>query len=142
MATTTKSQSRKTPKDYIFAVGRRKTSVARVRLFQKGDGSITVNGKPFKEYFVYGYHQEPITQALEAVGKPKDYTITIKVAGGGIHGQSEACRHGISRALLKTEEGHRPILKPLGYLTRDPRRKERKKPGLKRARRAPQWAKR
>ena len=130
------------PKDYTFAVGRRKTAVARVRLYEKGDNSITVNGKPMTEYFDYAYHQEPITQVLDAVGKLKTFTITIKVVGGGVHSQSEACRHGIARALTKISDGHRPILKPLGYLTRDPRRKERKKPGLKRARRAPQWAKR
>ena len=127
---------------YLFAVGRRKKAIARVRLFKKGDGKIIVNEKEFDKYFPTFELQDIVKEPLEAIGKLKELKFTIKVAGGGSKGQAEAIRHGIARALLVLDQDLRKTLKPLGFLKRDPRRKERKKPGLKRARRAPQWAKR
>ena len=127
---------------YIFAVGRRKKAVARVRLFKKGTGKITVNEKEYDKYFPTFELHELLTQPTLATGKSKEMDFSIKVAGGGIHGQAEAARHGIARALVIFDKDLRKTLKSLGYLRRDPRRKERKKPGLKGARRAPQWAKR
>jgi len=144
----TESKEEKGPKkkrvrrSYLYAVGRRKKSVARVRLFKKGKGKILINEKETDKYFPTSELRKIVQQPLEAIGKLKEFNFSIKVAGGGIHGQAEACRHGIARALLVFDKDLRPTLKPLGYLRRDPRRKERKKPGLKRARRAPQWAKR
>ena len=127
---------------YLYAVGRRKKSIARVRLYKNGEGKITVNDKAYDTYFPTLELKQLILQPLEAVGKVKDFNFSIRVAGGGNHGQAEAARHGIARALLVFDKDLRATLKPLGYLRRDPRRKERKKPGLKRARRGPQWAKR
>lgn len=127
---------------YLFAVGRRKKAVSRTRLYKKGTGKIIVNEKEFNKYFPTFQLQQVITQPLEAVGKLKEFDFTIKVQGGGPMGQAVAVRHGISRALLVFDQSLRTSLKPHGYLTRDPRRKERKKPGLKRARRAGQFSKR
>ena len=127
--------------DFIRSVGRRKTASARVRLFTSGKGKIEVNGKDYKEYFSTDLHSK-VTKALDVTGKEKDFDFTIKVAGGGKLGQAEACRHGIARALLKFNEDYKAVLKAEGLLTRDPRKKERKKPGLKKARRAPQFSKR
>lgn len=127
---------------YLYAVGRRKTSVARVRLFKKGEGKLTVNDKDADKYFPTQELRDIVKQPLASVGKLKEFDITIKVSGGGSRGQAEASRHGISRVLELFDKDLRKTLKPHGYLKRDPRRKERKKPGLKRARRAPQWAKR
>ncbi|TSC76972.1 MAG: small subunit ribosomal protein S9 [Parcubacteria group bacterium Gr01-1014_31] len=126
---------------YVAAVGRRKTAVARVRLIP-GSIEFTVNGKPLLQYFPQADLQELIMAPLKLVGKDADHGCSVKVSGGGYHGQAEAVRHGISRCLLLLDAGLRPTLKPHGYLTRDSRMKERKKPGLKRARRAPQWSKR
>lgn len=122
------------------AVGRRKSASARVRI-AKGEGKITVNGKDFKEYFTVNL-QQVVLESLKAVGKEKDLDFSVKVAGGGSKGQADAVRHGISRALVKWNEEFRKTLKSQGYLKRDARVKERKKPGLKKARRAPQWSKR
>ena len=127
---------------YLFAVGRRKKAISRTRLYKKGTGKIIVNEKAFDKYFPTFQLQQFITQPLEAVGKLKEFDFTIKVQGGGPMGQAVAVRHGISRALLVFDQSLRTSLKPHGYLTRDPRRKERKKPGLKRARRAGQFSKR
>lgn len=127
---------------YLIATGRRKKSIARVRLFKNGEGKITVNDKDYDKYFPTFELAECLRQPLEAVGMAKSFNFSIKVSGGGLHGQAEAARHGISRVLLVLDEELKPTLKPYGYLTRDPRRKERKKPGLRRARRSPQWAKR
>ncbi|MFA6215093.1 MAG: 30S ribosomal protein S9 [Patescibacteria group bacterium] len=127
---------------YLYAVGRRKKAIARVRLFKKGDGKITVNEREYDKYFPTFEMQQLIIQPLQAIGKLKEFDFSIKVAGGGLKGQAIAARHGISRALLVFEKDLRKTLKPLGYLKRDPRRKERKKPGLRRARRAPQFSKR
>ncbi len=127
---------------YLYAVGRRKKSVARVRLYKKGEGKVTVNGKDVDNYFPHFELREIVRQPLLAVGKMKEFDITVKTAGGGMRGQAEATRHGIARVLVVFDKDLKQILKPFDYLTRDSRRKERKKPGLKRARRAPQWAKR
>ncbi len=128
--------------DYIYARGSRKTSVSQVRFFKAGSGNITVNGKELKDYFKDAGLMDIVASPLKITGQEKITDLSIKVRGGGIHSQSEACRHGISRALIKFDEQYKPILKAEGFMTRDPRVKERKKPGLKRARRAPQWAKR
>lgn len=127
---------------YLYAVGRRKTAVARVRLYQGEPASIVVNEQPLEKYFsVPGLPkiaQLPlIATNQEAIGR-----FTIKTAGGGKFAQAEAVRLGISRLLVQVDPQLKEVLKRAGYLTRDPRRKERKKPGLKRARRAPQWSKR
>lgn len=123
------------------AVGRRKRAAARVRL-TKGEGKIVVNGKPLAEYFPYFEEQQMVMAPLIAVDKAKDYDFSIKVAGGGKKGQAVAVRHGIARALLRWNEDFKKALKTLGLLTRDSRVKERKKFGLKKARKAPQWSKR
>lgn len=125
----------------LRAVGRRKRAAARVRI-DKGTGVITVNGKPMAEYFPHFELQETILAPLKALSKEKDLDFSVKVAGGGKKGQSVAVQLGIARALLKWNEDFKKTLKSLGFLTRDPRIKERKKPGLKKARRAPQWSKR
>lgn len=123
------------------AVGRRKEAVARVRV-DKGTGKIVVNGKPFEQYFTGSTMQTTILAPLKALGKDKDLDFSIKVVGGGKIGQSVAVQHGIARALVVWNEDFRKTLKTLGLLTRDARVKERKKFGLKKARRAPQWSKR
>lgn len=127
--------------DQTRSVGRRKTASARVRV-EKGSGVITVNGKKMTEYFPYFEQQEIIVAPLKALGKEKDLDFSVKVAGGGNKGQAVAVQLGIARTLMLWNEDFAKTLKSLGFLTRDARVKERKKPGLKRARRAPQWSKR
>ncbi|MBU3942476.1 30S ribosomal protein S9 [Patescibacteria group bacterium] len=127
---------------YFEAIGKRKTAAARVRLHVGGDKTITVNGKDYKEYFPTLDLQEIVNSALVKMEATDRFTITVMAKGGGIHAQAEALRHGISRALVDINLEFRKKLRRLGYLTRDPRARERKKPGLKRARKAPQWAKR
>ncbi|MBI2552642.1 30S ribosomal protein S9 [Candidatus Uhrbacteria bacterium] len=127
---------------YVYATGRRKRAVARVFFYLDGKSEIEVNGKPLKDYFTAEMLREIIDQPLRFSSVRKSARIAVKVRGGGIRGQAEATRLGIARALLKLDENLRPVLRSKGYLTRDPREKERKKPGLKRARRGPQWAKR
>ncbi len=128
---------------YIYAVGKRKTATARVRLYPKdARGDLLVDEKDYQARFPYFEYQQIIEQPLKKVNSFGKYYITVKVAGGGIRSQAEAVRHGISRALLKLDESLRKTLRSEGWLTRDSRKKERKKPGLKRARRAPQFAKR
>ncbi len=129
------------PGRYVFATGRRKTAVANVRLFT-GKGDSMVNKKPLESYFGYTYYQEEIGQPFSLTGLGTEYYFTCHVNGGGPHSQAQAVRHGISIALSKISDDVRKVLKKNGLLTRDDRRKERKKPGLKRARRSPQWAKR
>ncbi|MFW0837763.1 MAG: 30S ribosomal protein S9 [Candidatus Komeilibacteria bacterium] len=125
------------------AIGRRKNAVARVRLTAKAaDKGIVVNDKPLAEYFNYPVWQKAVSAPLEMAGLLKDYGVSVKVVGGGVNGQAEAIRHGITRALLLIDENLRKPLKAAGFVKRDPRVKERKKPGLKSARRAPQWQKR
>ena len=131
MADTTQSRS----------VGRRKTASARVRL-SPGTGTITINGKTLTEYLPIKLSQEKARAPLSLLGKEKDYDISIKVAGGGKQGQADAICHGIARALIAWNAEFKPVLKAGGFTTRDPRAKERKKPGLRRARRGHQWRKR
>jgi len=127
---------------YLYGTGKRKSAVARVRLLP-GDGQIVVNGKPAKEYFGgRDVYQLVMQMPFQLTGTEGRYSASIKVAGGGHTGQAEAIRHGVSRALLLADEGYRPALKSAGLLTRDARIKERKKVGLKRARKAPQYTKR
>lgn len=127
---------------FIGAVGKRKTAVAQVRLYEKGNGTIIINGKKLGELFPTALHKSVISQPLKQTGRLKDYDFSIIVRGGGKNGQAEAIRHGISRALVSFDKELKPILKVKDLLTRDSRKKERKKPGLKKARRAPQWSKR
>jgi small subunit ribosomal protein S9 len=126
---------------YFAAVGRRKSAVARVRL-SDGKGQVTVNGKTLAVYFPDVLWQTTVRLPLVLVGKDKAFDISVLANGGGVNGQAEATRHAIARALEKFDPSLRPTLKKAGLLTRDSRQKERKKPGLKRARRAPQFSKR
>ena len=126
---------------FFYGVGRRKTAVARVRLLP-GDGSIIVNGVPYGERFPRLEHRRIILQPLLVTGSVDKYNAVVKVVGGGISGQGDAISHGIARALVKADESLKPILRQNGLLTRDSRVKERKKVGLKRARKAPQYTKR
>lgn len=126
----------------VRAVGRRKQASARVRLIPNGKGEIVVNGKPYEKYFTIFELRKAVTDPLKLTGKDKFFDISVKVEGGGPRGQAEAVRHGIARALVKWNEDFRKSLKSEGFLRRDSRVKERKKPGLKKARRAPQWSKR
>lgn len=128
-------------KRYFYANGKRKSAVSRIRLYEKGEGKITINDRPIKEYFPIDYIKN-VLAPLVITDNKKNFDITILVKGGGVSAQSEACRHGISKALLEYNPEYRLALKQEGFLTRDSRTKERKKPGLKRARRSPQWAKR
>jgi len=125
----------------FLGTGRRKKSIARVRLMA-GTGKITVNGKDITEYFGTETLIVIAKQALEAISKLENYDVIVKVIGGGFSGQAGAIRHGIARALIEVDEEYRPTLKAAGYLTRDSRMKERKKYGLKKARKAPQFSKR
>ncbi len=127
---------------YWEAVGRRKTAVARVRLYTRGEKGIWVNDKPIVEYFQYGGFLDVVEDPIKKMKSGDRFRVSAKIYGGGIHAQAEALRHGISRALVKFNPDFRKRLKRAGFLTRDPRMKERKKFGLKGARRAPQWAKR
>ena len=127
---------------YFFANGKRKTSVACVRLHKDGKGVITINELTFENYFPVFTDQDKVFAPLKTTNNLKTFDISVQVHGGGIHSQAEAIRHGIAKALLELNAEHRSALKPLGFLTRDSRIKERKKYGLKRARRAPQWQKR
>lgn len=127
---------------YFEAVGRRKTSSARVRLFPKGTPGIVVNDKKIADYFPTKVMQATVFEPLVKMKLADDFSVTVKVNGGGISSQSEAVRHGIARALVKFELELRKELKKEGLLTRDPRMKERRKFGLKKARKAPQWSKR
>lgn len=127
---------------YYYGTGRRKSAVARVRLYP-GGGEITVNGKPATDYFGGRVvHQATIAQPLRLTNTLDSYNVMISVRGGGTSGQAGAVRHGIARALTQADPELRPALKRSGLLTRDAREKERKKPGLKRARKAPQYTKR
>ena len=128
-------------KPYFYGTGRRKKSVARVRIYP-GAGSITINGKDVEEYFGLETLKLIINQPFGVTGTTGKFDIVASVNGGGISGQAGAIRHGVARALLAADEANRPALKQAGFLTRDPRMKERKKYGLKAARRAPQFSKR
>ena len=126
---------------YFYGTGRRKTAVAQVRLMA-GNGAIIVDGMPYEERFPAREHQRTISAPLLATESTGKYNVVAKVTGGGISGQSGAISHGIARALVRADENLKPILRQNGLLTRDARAKERKKPGLKRARKAPQYTKR
>ena len=136
------SLGRKKKDKYYYAVGRRKRAIATVRIYKEGEDKITVNDKELKDFFPYFEYQEIVLAPLKLAGQIKRGNITIKVKGGGPRGQAEAARLSIARALIEADKEYRPQLKKAGFLMRDPRKKERKKPGLKRARRAPQWKKR
>ena len=137
-----KKEKKEDKERYISAVGRRKTAVARVRLYPKGKGEFVVNKKPYQEYFPVLRLQETASAALKKMKCADQFKIEVLVKGGGISAQAEAVRHGISRALVIYNPDFKKRLRKLSYLTRDPRMRERKKFGLKRARRAPQWQKR
>ena len=127
---------------YMYGTGRRKSSVARVHLIPGGSGVITINGRSIDEYFGLETLKLIVRQPLNTVGLVDKVDIKCTVTGGGVSGQAGAIRHGIARALLLVDESFRAPLKAAGFLTRDPRMKERKKYGLKAARRAPQFSKR
>ena len=128
-------------KPYFYGTGRRKHSVARVRVYS-GTGKITINGRDIDDYFGLETLKLVVRQPLAAAEIEGKFDIVVRVAGGGVSGQAGAIRHGLSRALLQYDENLRGVLKKNGFLTRDPRMKERKKYGLKAARRAPQFSKR
>ncbi len=128
-------------KPYFYGTGRRKSSVARVRILP-GTGSITINNRDIDDYFGLETLKLIVRQPLAATETMGKFDMIIKVVGGGVSGQAGAIRHGLSRALLQVSPDYRPTLKAAGFLTRDPRMKERKKYGLKAARRAPQFSKR
>lgn len=135
------------PRRYLEAIGRRKTSTARVRLFtarplEEQIGRIIVNEKPYKEYFPTPELQQTVEASLSKMKSLNRFEVTAKVSGGGIKSQAEAIRHGSARVLVLFNPDFRKKLKRANYLRRDPRMKERKKYGLKKARRAPQWSKR
>ncbi len=127
--------------NYFYGTGRRKSSVARVRVYP-GTGKITINDRDIDDYFGLDTLKLIVRQPLALTESAEKFDIICRVAGGGVTGQAGAIRHGISRALLQADESFRPVLKKAGFLTRDPRMKERKKYGLKGARRAPQFSKR
>jgi len=140
-----KEKKAETSGEYFYAVGRRKSSVAQVRIYPEekaGDNDYIVNNKKANEYFPGVSLQNTLFAPLKAVGTHGKFKFSILVRGGGFRGQVEASRLGIARALVKSDETLRKALKDIGFLTRDSRKVERKKPGLKKARRAPQWAKR
>ena len=132
----------KSKKPYHYGTGRRKSSVARVHLFPNGTGAITINGRDIDDYFGLETLKLIVRQPLAATENMGKVDIVATVTGGGVTGQAGAIRHGVARALLKVNPEYRSLLKAAGLLTRDPRMKERKKYGLKAARRAPQFSKR
>ena len=129
-------------KKYFYGTGRRKSSVARVRVYENGTGAITINGRDINDYFGLETLKLVVNQPLVTTAMVGKVDIVVTVAGGGVSGQAGAIRHGISRALILLNPEFRAALKAAGFLTRDPRMKERKKYGLKAARRAPQFSKR
>ena len=129
-------------KQYQYGTGRRKSSVARVRVYEGGTGSIIINGRDIDDYFGLETLKLIVRQPLALTENTDKLDVVCTVTGGGVTGQAGAIRHGVSRALLEFSPELRPVLKKAGFLTRDPRMKERKKYGLKAARRAPQFSKR
>ena len=132
----------KTKKPYMYGTGRRKSSIARVHLIPNGSGVITINGRDIDDYFGLETLKLIVNQPFGVTGTEGKFDIIATVNGGGISGQAGAIRHGLARALVAADAEYRPALKAAGFLTRDPRMKERKKYGLKAARRAPQFSKR
>ena len=137
----TKEKTTKNSK-YFEAVGRRKSATARVRIHPADKQSMTINDRSADQYFATPNLQKIIHEALEETEKSGQFMVTVKVVGGGLHAQAEAIRHGLSRALVKNDDQLRSTLKKAGFLKRDPRSKERKKFGLKKARKSAQWSKR
>lgn len=133
--------SSKSTKKYIEGIGRRKTSTARVRIYEE-PGEFVVNNKPLNKYFTIERFIKTALAPLELLKLKDKFNVSVKVVGGGIMGQAEAIRHGLSRALVKYNESFKKMLRDAGFLTRDPRMVERKKYGLKKARKSPQWQKR
>ena len=131
-----------TKSNHIMAVGRRKTSYASVRMLAGEDSTITVNGLTPIQYFKTPERVDTVEEALKKAETAHVYSVQVHVEGGGMSSQADAVRHAISRAIITAEPNTRKTLKALGFLKRDPRAKERKKPGLKKARKAPQWSKR
>ena len=138
----TKKNTEKSEGRYIEAVGRRKTAIARVRISEAAKTAFTVNEKAFADYFPTEQLQTTVKNAFDKVKLPVKFKVQAHIVGGGISAQSEAMRHGISRALLEYDQTLRKEIKHLGFLKRDPRAKERRKFGLKKARKSPQWSKR
>lgn len=130
------------PDRYFEAIGRRKTAVARVRLFTRGTQSFLINGKPYQEYFILEEDQRLAVSSMKKMKCLDKFRVSVIVKGGGHHAQAEAVRHGTARVLVDFNNNFRKRLRKSGFLTRDPRMRERKKFGLKRARKSPQWAKR
>ena len=126
---------------YFPGTGRRKTAVAQVKL-SPGNGAVIINDTPYEQWRPHSEHREEILKALKVTNNLGKFNVDVKVTGGGVAGQSDAIRHGIARALAAFDESLKHQLREYGLLTRDPRAKERKKPGLKRARKAPQYTKR
>jgi small subunit ribosomal protein S9 len=143
-ATTVTTSTTKQPSihEYFYGLGRRKTAVAKVRLYKNGSGLFKVNNRELKDYFPVDRMMDTIFSPFRLTSTIKKFDISAKVDGGGVHAQADALRHGIARALLSFDIELRGALKKAGLLTRDARKKERKKPGLKKARRAPQFSKR
>jgi len=133
---------RKTTERYFGGVGRRKTAIARVKLYTRGDRDMTVNERPIKGYFSTPALLDLAQSALRTMNVEEKFRVVVRVRGGGMRAQAEAMRHGSARALLEFNPEFRKRLKRAGYLTRDSRMVERKKPGKKKARRSPQWSKR
>ncbi len=136
------SQEKNTKKKYYRGIGRRKTSTSTIHLYQQKGGGFLINEKELANYFPEYSLQKIVTEPLSLLDYTGKFLVLAKVSGGGKKSQAEAIRHGIARALVVFDEGLRKQIKSAGYLTRDSRMRERKKPGLKRARRAPQWRKR
>lgn len=136
------SEKKLTTKEYFQGLGRRKAAIAQVRLYAEGTGETTINGKQADVFFAYFEFKDQAFSPLKILGLEKKFDMSVKVAGGGSRGQAEAIQLGVARALVVFNEENKKLLRASGFLSRDPRIKERKKPGLKRARRAPQWAKR
>lgn len=134
------NQIKKNP--YLFAVGRRKSAIARLRFYPGETHSFVINAKPLDTYFPRPVERLVVMSPLETVQKKEAGRFEVKVVGGGVTAQAESIRHALSRVLVNFDKVLRPTLKKAGFLRRDPRVKERKKPGLKKARRAPQWQKR
>lgn len=127
---------------FIYAIGRRKSAIAKIRLYSKGAGTFMVNGKTLANYFPTAILQQAAIRPLTVANMADQYDAVVDVVGGGPRGQSDAMKLAVARALVKADTGYKITIKKAGLLTRDARVKERKKFGLKRARRAPQWAKR
>lgn len=138
------SQTQNFKGKYFYGTGRRKSSVSRVRLYvdQKGKNTVLVNGRDYQDYFGTLELNKVVEDCFRVLGIKEKVAVSAVLSGGGIKGQADALRHGIARALVSWDESTKLALRENGFLTRDPRKKERKKPGLKKARRAPQWQKR